>query len=126
MMPTVMTAPETVFNFSPLWTRQPSIALCAVECGAKCCKGPGYFRMTDEEATRLRKKKKDLRMVAQGSMWLVRWEQGEQCAFLGPNNACTIYDERPRACRCFPSKPHKGCLVWPAKGESDGMESQQQ
>ena len=34
------------------------------------------------------------------------------CIFLD-DNLCTIYNERPNACRRFPRKAYTGCLVWP-------------
>lgn len=41
----------------------------------------------------------------------MRLHAGEKCRYL-KNNACSIYDHRPEACRQFPSRPHDYCLVW--------------
>ena len=94
------------------WTRQPSVALCVEQCGAKCCKGPGLLTLTDEEATRLKRMHREFKPEAARGKWVMSWAEDEQCVFLGANDACTIYEDRPSACRAFPTKPHPGCLVW--------------
>jgi Fe-S-cluster containining protein len=36
-----------------------------------------------------------------------------RCPYLDTQGACSIYEDRPSACRTFPTEPVPGCLVWP-------------
>ena len=54
----------------------------------------------------------------ENDVWIVDFElNGGQCPFLGDDYACTIYNQRPTACRNFPVKPYDDCLVWPTQKE---------
>lgn len=92
------------FDFSRVWTRQPSIELCADQCGAKCCKGPMEIRLSANEA-------RALGLDDMGRKVTMRLRAGEKCRYL-KNNLCSIYDHRPQACRQFPSRPYDFCAVW--------------
>jgi len=95
------------------WQREPSAELCGEQCGAKCCRGPGSVTLTKAEAARLRAKNRGFNPEpAENDRYVVRWAEDEHCAFLGADNLCTIYSERPLACRRFPMKPYPNCLVW--------------
>ena len=92
------------------WVRPPSLALCADECGAKCCKNR-LVLLTPGEATRL--SSMGHAPITQGTNG--RWAMLTipTCVFLTTENLCRIYAERPEACRVFPQRPASGCLVWP-------------
>ena len=97
--------------FTPGWVRPPSLALCADECGAKCCRNR-LVLLSPEEAARLTPHplRPPISRGADG-----RWAMLAipACRFLGGGNRCTIYAERPDACHAFPQRPSAGCLVWP-------------
>jgi Fe-S-cluster containining protein len=40
------------------------------------------------------------------------------CPFLTETNVRGIFDDRPRACRMFPTEPWPESLAWPAPPES--------
>ncbi|MHA2266017.1 MAG: YkgJ family cysteine cluster protein [Candidatus Thorarchaeota archaeon] len=48
-----------------------------------------------------------------------RWYLGKPCTFLitsgAKKNTCSIHNERPDACRRFPTRPKEFCAVWPVK-----------
>ena len=94
------------------WVREPSLALCAEECGARCCQNR-LVLLSDAEATRLTAHPARP-PITKGSDG--RWAMLAipHCRFLGTANACAIYATRPDACRAFPQRPSAGCLVWPA------------
>jgi Fe-S-cluster containining protein len=98
------------------WVAEPSIALCATECGAKCCKN-GFLYLLDVEMRRLKSLGK-VKVLRAAKYWVLDFKtNGGQCPFLGGDNACTIYDQRPFACQMFPKKPYEDCLVWPKVAE---------
>ena len=93
---------------------EASIQTCAVECGAKCCRNWTKVAFLSEgEATRLKSLKPDAPIVPGNDpdKWAMFLLDG--CTFLDSNNLCSIYDQRPQACKVFPSKPADFCLVWP-------------
>lgn len=85
--------------------RQAFAKIDCLEC-AQCCKttGPLWIdKDVERVAKRLRMKAADffstyLRVDEDGDTVL----QHVPCAFLAANNECTIYDDRPKACREFP------------------------
>ena len=91
--------------------RTPTLALCAEECGARCCQNR-LVLLSDDEATRLitYPAKPPISRGSDG-----RWAMLAipACPFLGPDRHCAIYAERPDACHAFPQRPSAGCLVWP-------------
>lgn len=111
VMPIIAQAPK-----API--RAASIEVCANQCGSKCCRGPGFIRLRKDEAERLSKLSPfflaDPDDQGRPTVFL---EAGEACVFLGAKGECTIYEQRPEACRKFPSSPWPGCLVWPASLE---------
>lgn len=40
---------------------------------------------------------------------------GGQCPALTEDFQCGIYEDRPIACRLFPSEATHGCLIWPGE-----------
>ena len=99
------------YDPSLFWKRKPSLKLCAVECGAKCCKDK-QVSLIDDEVKMLgaMNSKVDLRMNAETGKYFML--TGSRCTFLGDQNECSIYDVRPKACRTFPYKPFDFCSVW--------------
>ena len=91
--------------------REPSLALCADECGAKCCQNR-LVLLSEAEARRLAALRPGL-PVSRGTDG--RWAllAIPACPFLAPDRRCAIYAGRPDACRAFPQRPSAGCLVWP-------------
>ena len=85
--------------------RQAFAKINCLDC-AQCCKttGPLWIdKDVERVAKRLRMKAVDffktyLRVDDDGDTVL----QQVPCAFLAANNECTIYDDRPKACREFP------------------------
>jgi Fe-S-cluster containining protein len=50
--------------------------------------------------------------------WLLAFAEqpDERCPFLDvSSNLCSIYADRPKACRDFPRAPTRDCLVFPAE-----------
>jgi len=108
------------------YARPPSVEVCAVECGAKCCRQRGQVVfMTDDEQERLARlagtRTIRFREVAEKrdpthrAGWLLAFvDNGGVCPFLDQSsNLCSIYEDRPLACRRFPTAPTAGCPVWP-------------
>ena len=109
-----------------MWDREPSIEVCAVECGAKCCREPGYLPIALTEIHRLKHLFPDdvtFRTTIKneggthwledtGHVYIVFAENGGQCPNLADDNSCSIWVDRPQACQDFPARPHDGCLVW--------------
>ena len=93
---------------------EASIQMCAVECGAKCCRNWTKIAFLSEgEAARLKAINPDAPIVpGNGSD---KWAMflGDGCVFLANDNKCSVYEQRPQACKTFPSKPANFCLVWP-------------
>ena len=107
------------------YARPPSVEVCAVECGAKCCRArSARILVTDEEHDRLlalagtrtvtfREVTKD-RIHREGWLLALADQPGSVCPFLDQaSNLCSIYEHRLRACQRFPTVPVAGCLVWP-------------
>ena len=98
---------------TPGWLRPPSLALCAEECGARCCRQRRLVILSASEGARLKAKREDV-LIAQGTDGRLAMLLNPICVFLHPEtNRCTIHAERPDACRAFPQRPSVGCRVWP-------------
>jgi len=107
---------------------ETSTEVCAVECGARCCRAPARLLVTEDELDRLAELA-DARGVTitvvpvatrrdpttrAGSMIVHADQPGGVCPFLiEASNLCSIYEDRPDACRRFPTKPEPGCVLWP-------------
>ena len=85
------------------------VDICSVRCGAKCCRGPNQLMLSPSEAKRLETLAAARRIeftahptVLNNGMYMDVPKEG--CAFLGDDNLCGIYDERPQACRVYPFK----------------------
>ena len=106
---------------------EASVEVCAVQCGAKCCRTrSARILLSDDEAERLAElagaRTVNFREVAERrdpthrAGWLLAFAEqpGGVCPFLDQSsNLCSIYEDRPLACRRFPTAPVAGCLVWP-------------
>lgn len=92
--------------------KEPSIQICAVECGAKCCTNPGIAVLSDDEEQRLRALKPDAPFALGSDGRWALFLKPDGCAFLTENKTCSIYAQRPSACRAFPIKPTSYCLLW--------------
>ena len=46
-----------------------------------------------------------------GRKVMMKLRAGERCRFL-KNDMCSVYEQRPNACRQFPSRPYEFCAVW--------------
>lgn len=103
-------------------TRAASVALCAVECGARCCRGYGIYLSPDEMRRlqalgdgRVRVRHQPQRPASRAPWLLAFQDHAGACPFLvAQTNLCSIYAERPAACRRFPTAPTPDCLVWPS------------
>jgi hypothetical protein len=79
---------------------------------ANCCKttSPIFYKADiDRLSTVVKMKSADfistyLKIDQEGDYVL----QSSPCAFLGPDNKCTVYESRPTACREFPNTNRKG------------------
>lgn len=99
------------------WLQPPSRTLCADVCHGRCCRAPGYLKLSEREATRMStlaghpltvfRDPADQRLTMHFS------ENGGHCPLLSADNLCTWYSGRPVACQRFPEQPNPGCLVWP-------------
>ena len=93
--------------------------LCAGDCGAQCCRGPAYLRLTPAEAERLRAHAARLgvpltlkRTLGDGMTMNFPDHEGDRCPMLDSTTLeCRIYDERPERCRAFPEAPRPGCAL---------------
>lgn len=101
---------------------------CAVDCGAKCCRTARGLIARTVEMRRLKELATTLRVKARflclptvsgdrETFGQPRWQLQQvdgACPFLDRTlNLCRIYEERPKVCRDFPTRPHQGCLLWP-------------
>ncbi len=97
---------------------RPDHLVCAVDCGALCCRS-SCIPLTDEEIERMRRLADehgiaDLEIVDEGTAqgrapsWIML---SFPCKFLSPDNRCSIYDERPEHCRQFPWEWRDECLL---------------
>jgi Fe-S-cluster containining protein len=97
-----------------------SYEVCVEQCGARCCKNKhGAFTMTMLEAPRFMAHAERLRRRAtidqlEDGRWVLEFERQSngKCPML-KGRLCTIYEDRPSACRTFPTEPVKNCLLWP-------------
>ena len=46
-----------------------------------------------------------------GRKMMMKLRAGERCQFL-KKNMCSVYEQRPNACRTFPIKPFQFCALW--------------
>lgn len=91
------------------WKREPTVELCVGECGAACCKAPGRVFLGTVEMRQL-KRLGNIKVESAGrGKWLMEFDGA--CLFL-KDDLCSIFENRPMACRRFPPKPTEGCLVW--------------
>lgn len=93
-------------------------AICQRQCKARCCRGVLLTFRDGDEAARISalaaERGKNLKVSpdAYGGTLRMSEHEGGHCPFLGEDNLCTIYEERPDACRTFPYYPEtKGCLI---------------
>jgi Fe-S-cluster containining protein len=77
------------------------------ECAANCCKENGHayaVLLQGDEARRFAAYSVDARIDAGAGVVVVErvlpYVAG-RCQFLGPDDRCTIYEDRPAACRAF-------------------------
>ena len=111
---------------NPHWAVEPSLEVCAVQCGAACCQAPGYIALTYAEAERFAGFFPEVGFReevtnAHGTwrtrdterIYLLFSDNDGFCPFLDENNACADHPNRPAACRSFPDYPAEYCLVWP-------------
>ena len=95
---------------------EPSIEVCAKQCGGKCCRGPGHVNVTNEERRRLvaLNWRVGLTIVKRDDNDMYAMNFKPACVFLDQaTNLCTIYEQRPAACARFPVRPTRDCIVWP-------------
>jgi Fe-S-cluster containining protein len=92
--------------------------VCSHQCEARCCKAPGLILLREREADRLyeiaTERGVKLKLERDDAGPFLRYESQEntRCPFLGADNLCTIYDDRPTGCRNHPSVPKQpGCLL---------------
>lgn len=104
-----------------LYAQPPSLAVCAQQCHAQCCRAPGFVRMDTEEMRRLKRLNPAVKVVHDGKgaagddLWLMEFSaRVGACLFLNQQtNLCTIYAQRPDGCAHYPTRPDAQCLVWP-------------
>ncbi len=88
-------------------TPEQAKAICSERCAALCCHGPATVMLTSEEVERLS------RLVGAGGIAFEAKRtfldngfymelKAEGCVFLGSDNLCQIYEDRPQGCRTFP------------------------
>jgi Fe-S-cluster containining protein len=96
--------------------------ICINQCGGKCCRAPMTIRMNRKEAFKFRQtaKARGLKLVMFSVYGTQDWaltfaeQEGQHCPFLDTKtNLCTNYEERPTACRRYPTEPQENCLLWP-------------
>ena len=101
----------------PRWVQLPSRDLCVTQCGGACCRAPGSVLLTRAEVERLAKRSaSDLILYDEGGDQhrLNFSDHQGRCPMLQWNSECRIYEDRPAACRAYPSRPDPRCAVWPA------------
>lgn len=76
------------------------VRICAEECGAGCCSGDIYVGADD--ARRLRDRGHVEFVDTTTPQRTMRTDENDDCRFLGEDNTCTIYDDRPIDCQLFP------------------------
>ncbi len=79
--------------------------ICAEQCKARCCRAPGTIMLRPEEACRFRAKGTKLFQDDYSPFVVLSEQEGRRCPFLGEDNRCTDYENRPEACRAFPDVP---------------------
>lgn len=77
-------------------------------CG-KCCRGPGYVWLTEEDIYRLSghfqmSKKQFLKKYTRqvGDKFALLDQPNMDCIFLKNQKECSLYEQRPKQCRAFP------------------------
>ncbi len=93
-------------------------AVCSTVCHAGCCRGPVAVLLRQEEVARLqglaasRNLSLTIHEDSAGGHFVHNEHAGEQCPFLTDEATCSIYDERPNACRNYPHAPNlRGCYL---------------
>jgi Fe-S-cluster containining protein len=103
-----------------LLVRDASVEICAVECGARCCRAPGYFTIDtlDLERLSLLAKIHDVLLSVHAHPSIPHYyavdftKNGGQCVFLDHRNLCKIYSQRPSACRKYPEEYQPNCILF--------------
>lgn len=76
------------------------VEICAGECGAECCSGDIYVSETD--VSRLEEAGYEGFLSPNRDLRTMRTDDEDRCQFLGEDNLCTIYNDRPIDCQLFP------------------------
>ena len=99
------------------WQRRPGVELCVDECKAYCCRAGLETTLDEHEVRRLNAKLNGMKLNVRFDKIIrrYRWSIGKPCIFLLKDSRCSIHDERPDACRRFPTRPKSWCAVWPVK-----------
>ena len=104
------------------WVCEPGVETCGAQCGARCCKTPGYIPLTVGETalfppgiarTSVTNRGGTFAFEDTDRLYYHFSDNGGQCPHLTGNNLCAIHTTRPEACRTFPDHPAEYCLVWP-------------
>lgn len=86
--------------------------LCADQCGSACCKNRLCY-VSEGEAARLQALNPKVLVAKNDQGQWAMFLKPDGCLFLHESGTCSIYEVRPQACRAFPMKPSKNCLIWP-------------
>jgi Fe-S-cluster containining protein len=106
----------------PKWPNEPSVDLCITQCQSKCCRTSSLFLTLQPEEEHLFSGYRIRNEMLTNDNGLSRKLKGRffwfmdtngRCPHLDSNGYCTVYEQRPEACRSFPYEPVPGCLVWP-------------
>jgi Fe-S-cluster containining protein len=76
------------------------VRICAKECGASCCSGDIYVGRGDTR--RLREGGHGDFVDTGTPQRTMQTDENGDCRFLGEDNRCTVYDDRPIDCQLFP------------------------
>jgi len=99
----------------PRWPHRSDRAICAQECGARCCQA-SIVALTETEADVLRERAAALGLSAPE---IAPYRDGDEaylmyaqpCTFLNKSNGCLVYRDRPQHCRDFPAQVLDWCLL---------------
>lgn len=120
----------------PEYAVPPSRRVCIDQCGARCCRTVTMkiglrtleLRRLKDAAAEIGKKIRVLHAGRDGHGDLWMWDFTKQhepdgaCVFLDRDtNECRAYDARPDACRKFPHRPFRGCMIWPGSDQSPSV-----
>lgn len=93
--------------------------ICSKQCGAKCCRAPSRMVILREEAELMsllmgKERAQSTPVVPKdnGTFEMHFKDTGGACPFLDQKtNLCTIYDQRPLACRKYPQVWEEACII---------------